>query len=101
MEYSHTDNAAPLGQTFIVNVNEKGRMTLPVKVRQMLNMPPEPGMVQLMVQADGHIAIHGRLPTVAETAGAVPPLAQPKEWKEMEATIRDEVAARYQQQYNG
>lgn len=92
---SERQNIALQGQTFVVSVNEKGRMTLPVKIRQMLHMPSEPGMVQISVQPDGHIAIHGRLPTVAETAGAVPPLSPSKDWKEVEAIIRDEVAERY------
>lgn len=83
------------GGTFVVSVNEKGRMTLPAKVRQLLHLTSEPAMIEMSLLPDGSIAIHGRLPTVAETAGAVKPLAAPKDWKEVEAIIRDEVAERY------
>ena len=36
-----------------------------------------------------------RLLTVGETAGTVPPLAEPKDWKEVDAIIREERAERY------
>lgn len=84
------------GRTFVVSVTEKGRMTLPVKVRQLLRLPSEPSMVEISVQTDGSVAIHGRLPTVAETAGVVPRLDPPKDWKEVEAIVRDEVVERCQ-----
>lgn len=99
MEHEHPFNssdALAAEQTYIVNVNEKGRMTLPIGVRQLLHLPAEPSMVQISVQANGHIAIQGRLPSVMETAGAVSPLAEPKSWKEMEAIVRDDVAQHYQ-----
>lgn len=80
---------------FVVNVNEKGRMTLPAKVRQLLNLPSEPSMVEMVIRSDGTVTIQGRLLTVAETAGAVAPLMPPKDWKEIETIVRDEVAERY------
>lgn len=83
------------GRTFVVSVNEKGRMTLPANVRQSLRLPPEPSLVELSVQEDGSIVIQGRLPTVAETAGVVPKLEPAKDWKEIEATVRDDVAECY------
>lgn len=92
---NHQHGSSLAGSTFIVSVNEKGRMTLPAKVRQLLHLPAESSMVEIFVQPDGSIAIQGRLPTVAETAGAVMPLAQSKDWKEMEAIIREEVAEHY------
>jgi len=83
------------GRSFVVSVNEKGRMTLPVKIRELLHMPPEPGMVELLVEEDGSITIQGRVLTVAETAGAVSPLDPSKDWKEVERAARDEAAERY------
>ncbi len=64
-------------------------------IRQMLQMSSEASMVQLSLQQNGSITIRGRLPTVAETAGVITPLTPPREWKEIEATVRDEVAERY------
>ena len=98
MEYlsSQPNRGADLtGRTFIVSVNEKGRMTLPAKIRELLQMMPEPSFVEMAVLADGRIAIQGRLPTVAETAGAVAPLEPQKDWKEIEAIVMDDVAERY------
>ncbi len=48
-------NVAAYRQIFIVNVNEQGQMTLPVKIQQMLHMQSEPSMVQLSVQAVGRL----------------------------------------------
>lgn len=98
MEYLPSDNShesSVAGRTFIVSVNEKGRMTLPAKVRQFLHMTSEPSLLEIAVLANGRITIQGRLPTVAETAGAVPPLEPTKEWKEVESIVRDEVAQRF------
>lgn len=103
MEYRTQNNNRDsniAGSTFVVSVNEKGRMTLPAKVRQLLHLTTEPALVEISVLPDGSVAIHGRLPTVAETAGAVRPLAAPKDWKEVEAIIRDEVAERYHTESN-
>jgi hypothetical protein len=77
MEYSTRNNGMDTSikeSTFIISVNE--------------------------VKPDGSIAIQGRLPTVAETAAAVTPLAQPKDWKKMEAIIREEVVERYRSESN-
>jgi hypothetical protein len=71
-------------------------MTLPARVRQLLQLPAEPAMVELSVEPDGRIAIQGRILTVVETAGSVAPLASPMEWKEVEAIVREEVAEHYQ-----
>lgn len=97
-----TDNLSSelSGRTFVVNVNEKGRMTLPVEVRRMLQMPAEPGKVELAVSRDGAITIQGRLPTVAEMAGSVPPLKPELSWDEVEAIVRDERAEQYQNKFN-
>lgn len=92
----HSQGSDVAGRTFIVSVNEKGRMTLPIKVRQFLQMASEPSLVEIAVLADGRITIQGRLPTVAETAGVVSPLESPKDWKEIEAIVRDEISEHYQ-----
>ncbi len=58
--------------TYFIEVNEKGRMTWPAKLRQMLEMSDS---TQLVVEVkSGKISVMGRLPTLDELAGSVPPL---------------------------
>lgn len=102
MEYrtQNNDSGAKLvSGTFVVHVNEKGRMTLPAKVRQLLHLSTEPSMVEMVVQADGRVAIQGKLPTVAEMAGSVEPLDSSKDWKEIEAIAKEEMANRYHEKF--
>lgn len=97
LETHYNQNAHPIaGGTFFVSVNEKGRMTLPSKVRQMLRLSAEPSTVEMQVQTDGTVSIRGKLLTVAETAGAVTPLTPTRDWKEIEAIAREDVAQRHQ-----
>lgn len=102
MEYrtqNDDSGAKRVSGTFVVHVNEKGRMTLPAKVRQLLHLSTEPSMVEMVVQADGRIAIQGKLPTVAEMAGSVKPLEPSMDWKEMEAIAREEITNRYHEKF--
>lgn len=45
-------------------------------------------------------AMHRRPLTVEETTGAVPPLVHSKDWKEVEAIIREEVAEGHRSESN-
>lgn len=84
--------------TYFIEVNEKGRMTWPAKLRQLLEMS---GNMQLVVEVkDGEITVNGRLPTLKELAGSVPPLEPPKSWKETRAAATEEIAERYHQKFH-
>ena len=82
--------------TYFINVNQKGRMTLPVKLRKLLDVNGD--SIIVVNVTSGHVAIEGRLPTVAETAGVVTPLDPPKSDKEISEIVQEEVAERYLEQ---
>ena len=84
--------------TYYVGVDKKGRMTFPAQLRKLFKMEEES---QLVINVEnGNAEIEGRLPTVAETAGVVPPLDPPRSQAEIDEIVQDEVTKRYQQKFN-
>lgn len=81
--------------TYISTVNPKGRLTLPVQVRKILNISPDDKI--LFRVEDGTVSIEGKLPTLEELAGSVKPL-QPE--KELETVIREAKEAHYRKRFD-
>lgn len=81
------------GSTFVARVGEKGKITIPSQVRQLLNLHPKDNIIIRIEK--GRAIIEGKLPSVEETAGIVPTLESPIDRKKIEETVRDEVTQRY------
>lgn len=81
------------GSTFVAGVGEKGKITIPSQVRQLLNLHPKDKIIIRIEK--GRAIIEGKLPSVEETAGIVPTLAPAREQKKIEETVRDKVTQRY------
>lgn len=84
--------------TYYIGVDKKGRMTFPIQLRRLFKMQEDS---QLVISVEnGNAAIEGRLPTVAETAGVVPPLDTPRTQEEIDDIVNVEVVNRYKQQFH-
>ena len=81
--------------TYISTVNPKGRLTLPIQVRKILNIAPDDKI--LFRVEDGTVSIEGKLPTLEELAGSVTPF-QPE--KKLEIVIREAKEAHYQKRFD-
>jgi bifunctional DNA-binding transcriptional regulator/antitoxin component of YhaV-PrlF toxin-antitoxin module len=60
--------------TYYMRIGKNGRATLPKPVRQLLAVD-ENMEVEVRIE-NGHITIPGRLPTLEELAGSLPPLPE-------------------------
>ncbi len=58
--------------TYYMRIGKNGRATLPKQIRQLLDLD-ENVEVEVKVE-NGHVTLAGRLPTLEELAGSLPPL---------------------------
>ena len=73
------------------SVTERGQVTIPAEVRKALGLS-KPGKVIFRVE-DGVVVLKKpRYSSTSEIAGSVPPLKEPKTWKEMQAIAHEDVA---------
>lgn len=68
----HPIAATPFDGTYYMRIGKNGRATLPKAIRQLLALD-ENMEVEVRVE-NGTITIPGRLPTLEEMAGSLPPL---------------------------
>lgn len=85
------------GKTYVAGVGEKGKITIPSQVRQHLNIHPKDKIVIRIEQ--GRAIIEGKLLTVEETAGVVSPLEPQRDWKDIQETVKEDVAQRYHEKF--
>ena len=72
---NHSPSTLPqFDGTYYMRVGKNGRVTLPLKIRQLLQLE-ENTEVEVKVE-DGAVMVTGRLPTLEELAGSLPALPQ-------------------------
>lgn len=67
--------------TYYMRIGKNGRTTLPKQIRQLLALD-ENMEVEVKVE-NGHVTIPGRLPTLEELAGSLPPLPEGMDVEEL------------------
>ena len=75
------------------SVTERGQVTIPAEVRKHLGIGKREKVIFAI--EDGTVVLKKPRFTVESAAGSVPPLKPPKDWKQVEREVKEEVAERY------
>ncbi len=79
----------------MATVTSKGQVTLPAEIRKHLGLT-QGSRIAFVLDDDGHVTIEvPKYPSVASLQGAAGSLRRPLPWAQVQATIREESAARY------
>lgn len=70
----HSSGQPMLNGTYYMRVGKNGRATLPKQIRQLLDLEDNTE-VEVRVE-NGQVILGGRLPTLEELAGSLPPLPE-------------------------
>ncbi len=77
-----------------MRIGKNGRATLPKQIRQLLDLEDN---VEIEVRVEnGHVTLGGRLPTLEEMAGSLPPLP---EGMDIEDAVRQAKIEHYTQSH--
>lgn len=79
--HNHLSDIAKFDGTYYMRIGKNGRATLPKQIRQLLELD-ENMDVEVKVE-NGHVTLAGRLPTLEELAGSLPPLPEGMEIEEV------------------
>jgi len=77
-------------KTAVATVTSKGQVTIPVDVRRHLGVTAR-DKVQFTIDESGCVQVsRAKYPTLASLRGIAGTLKEPKTWKEIEESVRDE-----------
>ena len=86
--HKHTSDSSKYDGTYYMRIGKNGRATLPKQIRQLLYLD-ENMEVDIKVE-NGHVTLSGRLPTLEELAGSLPPLPEGMDVEEIVRQAKSE-----------